>query len=79
MFYVYVLQSLSFPENFYIGFTCDLQKRLQDHNSGYSPYTKKFIPWALKNYIAFDNEQKAIAFEKYLKTHSGRKFCKNHF
>jgi hypothetical protein len=33
----------------------------------------------LKNYVASDDEQKAVNFEKYLKTHSGRKFCKNHF
>ncbi len=79
MFYVYILQSVHFPENFYIGFTNDLQKRLQDHNFGYSPHTKKFMPWTLKNYIAFDDEQKAKDFEICLKTHSGRKFCKNHF
>jgi len=79
MFYVYILQSVDFPENFYIGFTTDLQKRFHDHNSGYSSHTKKFMPWRLKNYIAFDDEQKAKDFELYLKTHSGRKFCKNHF
>ena len=79
MYYVYILQSVNSPENFYIGFTSDLQKRLHDHNAGYSLHTKKFTPWKLKNYIAFDDEQKAKNFEIYLKTHSGRKFCKNHF
>ena len=79
MFYVYILQSVNFPENFYIGFTNDLKQRFHDHNSGYSTHTKKFAPWILKNYIAFDDEQKAKDFEIYLKTHSGRKFCKNHF
>ena len=79
MFYVYILQSINFPENFYIGFTNDLKQRFHDHNSGYSTHTKKFAPWILKNYIAFDDEQKAKDFEIYLKTHSGRKFCKNHF
>lgn len=78
MFYVYILQSVTFPENFYIGFTDNLKKRLHDHNAGYSTHTKKFMPWRLKNYIAFDDEQKAKNFEIYLKTHSGRKFCKNH-
>lgn len=79
MFYVYILQSIPFPEKFYVGFTNDLQKRFHDHNAGYSTHTKKFMPWTLKNYIAFDDEQKAKDFETYLKTHSGRKFCKNHF
>ena len=79
MFYVYILQSLSEPDCFYIGFTHDLKQRLEDHNSGKSLHTKKFKPWKLKNYFAFDDEQKAKDFEQYLKTHSGRKFCKNHF
>jgi predicted GIY-YIG superfamily endonuclease len=79
MYYVYILQSINNPNAFYIGYTCNLKQRLKDHDSGYSLHTKKFIPWSLKNYIAFDNEQKAKDFETYLKTHSGRKFCKNHF
>ena len=79
MYYVYILQSINNPETFYIGYTCDLKQRIHEHNSGYSPHTKKFAPWKIKNYVAFDNEQKAKDFEIYLKTHSGRKFCKNHF
>ena len=31
------------------------------------------------HYFAFEEEQKAKDFEMYLKTHAGRKFCKNHF
>ena len=79
MFYVYILQSLSNPDSFYIGFTHDLKSRLQEPNSGKSLHTKKYMPWKLKNYFAFEEEQKAKNFETYLKTHSGRKFCKNHF
>ncbi|MBO7508791.1 MAG: GIY-YIG nuclease family protein [Alphaproteobacteria bacterium] len=79
MFYVYILQSSSNPDSFYVGFTHDLKGRLQEHNSGKSPYTRKFIPWKLKNYFAFKEEHKARDFETYLKTHAGRKFCKNHF
>ncbi|MBQ6027199.1 MAG: GIY-YIG nuclease family protein [Alphaproteobacteria bacterium] len=78
MFYVYILQSLSNPKNFYIGFTHNLKGRLADHNAGKSLHTKKFIPWKLKNYFAFEEEYKARDFETYLKTHAGRKFCKNH-
>ncbi len=79
MFYVYVLQSISFPEHFYVGVTNDLKKRLQDHNNGCSTHTNKFRPWKIKNYVAFDNETKARDFEKYLKSGNGRVFQKNHF
>jgi len=34
MFYVYRLQSLSFSERTYIGFSADLKQRLKDHNAG---------------------------------------------
>ena len=79
MFYVYILSSLTTQNAFYIGFTMDLKQRLEEHNAGKSIHTNKFKPWKIKNYFAFDNEQKAKEFEIYLKTHSGRKFCKNHF
>jgi hypothetical protein len=32
-----------------------------------------------KDYIAFSDEQRATAFEKYLKSGSGRAFAKKHF
>ncbi|MDE6250321.1 MAG: GIY-YIG nuclease family protein [Alphaproteobacteria bacterium] len=79
MFYVYILESQSVPNTFYTGYTTDLKQRLSQHNSGQSLHTRKFIPWKLKNYVAFTDEHKARAFEEYLKTHSGRIFCKKHF
>lgn len=79
MFYVYILSRTTVPNTFYIGFTSDLKKRLNEHNSGKSIHTNKFKPWVIKNYFAFADEQKARKFEIYLKTHSGRVFCKKHF
>ena len=79
MFYVYILQSIENPDCFYIGFTTNLKQRLKEHNSGKSIHTNKYKPWKVKSYFAFDNESKAKDFELYLKTHSGRQFCKKHF
>ena len=59
MFYVYILQSIDYPDKFYIGYTADLKQRLQAHNSGQSDHTNKSRPWKTKNYIAFDHEQTA--------------------
>jgi len=36
-------------------------------------------PWQLVAAIEFANEQSALAFEKYLKSGSGRAFAKRHF
>ncbi|MFA6458461.1 MAG: GIY-YIG nuclease family protein [Patescibacteria group bacterium] len=79
MFYVYILRSIPFPDQTYIGFSANLKSRLVDHNSGKSKHTVKFKPWQLKNYFAFLDEKSARQFEQYLKTGSGRAFCHRHF
>ena len=77
MFYVYILNSREHDE-YYIGYTSDLKARLKDHNSGKASHTSKFKPWDVINYVAFATEKKAIAFERYLKSGSGRAFSKRH-
>ncbi|MBN2016990.1 MAG: GIY-YIG nuclease family protein [Candidatus Cloacimonetes bacterium] len=79
MFYVYNLQSLNFKDKFYIGYSTNLKSRIEKHNNGQVPHTSKFKPWKIKTYIAFEDNEKATKFEKYLKSHSGRAFVKNHF
>ena len=79
MFYTYILRSLSHPEQRYIGSTSDLKSRLAKHNVGEVPHTSKFKPWRIQTAIAFDRKEKAVAFEAYLKTHSGRSFASRHF
>jgi len=46
MYYVYVLQSNQ-DKRFYTGFTRDLIKRIEEHNSGISTATKGRIPLKL--------------------------------
>ncbi len=75
MIYVYLLQSIYYPNETYIGLTADLRARLAAHNAGRSPHTAKFRPWRLVTYVAFSNKEKATAFEQYLKTASGRAFA----
>jgi putative endonuclease len=73
--YVYILESLS-GEHFYVGVTGDVCARLSKHNAGEVPHTSKYRPWKLKSYVAFSSEERAFAFEKYLKSGSGRAFTK---
>jgi predicted GIY-YIG superfamily endonuclease len=79
MHYTYILQSQQDPDRFYIGSTSDLKRRLTEHNSGKSIHTNKFLPWKIKNYIAFKCQEKAEKFEKYLKSGNGRIFTKKYF
>jgi predicted GIY-YIG superfamily endonuclease len=75
MKYVYLLQSIPEPRKTYTGLTDDLRNRVQEHNAGESAHTRKYLPWRLVAYLAFSDEQKAVAFERYLKTASGRAFA----
>jgi predicted GIY-YIG superfamily endonuclease len=74
--YVYIIQSKSVTDRFYTGFTENIENRLKDHNSGKDPHTIKYKPWRIKTAIAFTERQKALDFERYLKTQSGRAFAK---
>jgi len=79
MHYVYILHSLVNPDRIYVGCTGDLERRLREHNSGECIYTNKYRPWELRTHVCFDDKEKAIAFERYLKLGSGRSFAKRHF
>lgn len=79
MKYVYILQSEIEPDRHYTGLTTDLKRRLKEHNDGHSVHTNKYKPWKLKTYVAFSDEDKADAFEAFLKTGNGRMFVKKHF
>ena len=77
--FVYMLNSISQPDRYYIGHTENLEQRLRYHNSGQVQHTSKYVPWKIETVIMFRNKEKALAFEKYLKSHSGRAFAKKHF
>lgn len=74
MFYVYLIESLKAGER-YVGMTSDVERRLEEHNSGKSAHTSKYVPWRLVTYVAFTNPPKAEAFERYLKSGSGHAFA----
>jgi putative endonuclease len=71
MYFVYVLKSLKYSKS-YIGHTNDLQRRLIEHNSGYSLHTSKFKPWMIIYSEEYLTEKEAIDKEKYYKSHAGR-------
>jgi putative endonuclease len=46
MYFVYILWS-DVLSRYYTGSTSDVQRRIKEHNTGKSRYTKKGIPWKL--------------------------------
>ena len=75
-YYVYILQSEINPDRFYTGFTENLDSRLNSHNRGDNSHTSKYMPWRIKTAVAFADRQRALDFEAYLKSPSGRAFAK---
>jgi putative endonuclease len=77
--FVYVLRNADQTPQFYVGLTSDINARLPDHNTGRCPHTASRRPWQLHVVIEFSDEQRAVRFERYLKSGSGRAFAKRHF
>jgi len=77
--YVYILVSQVDTTIHYTGITRNLKGRVLKHNQGACAHTLKHRPWRIEIAIAFTSESKARAFEKYLKTGSGREFARRHF
>ena len=74
--YVYVLRSLA-DQRFYVGLTRNLPARLQLHNNGLSPSTKKRAPFELVYWEGCFNNSDAAQREKYLKSTWGKRYIKN--
>ncbi|OHA15475.1 MAG: hypothetical protein A3A10_02245 [Candidatus Tagabacteria bacterium RIFCSPLOWO2_01_FULL_42_9] len=68
MHYVYFLKSKKYDE-IYTGSTNDLRRRLFEHNNGAEISTKRYKPWRLIYYEAYQSEKDAREREKKLKNH----------
>jgi putative endonuclease len=66
MFYVYILRSKK-DKRLYIGYTSDLRKRFQEHNSGLNKSTKNRVPFSLIYYEAYRSIDDAKIREQRLK------------
>jgi putative endonuclease len=72
MFHLYILKS-KVKGKLYIGYTKDLQRRVMEHNSGFSQSTKPYIPWELVYYESYKLLEDAKDREFKLK-HYGQTF-----
>ena len=65
MAYVYVLKCSN--NTFYFGSTTNLKRRLEEHQSGHSKYTRHLRPVVLVGYKIFPTSSAAKWFERSLK------------
>jgi len=76
---VYLIQSVMHPDRRYVDLTYDLKQSMVDHNSGEIRDTAPYVPWKCVVAVAFEDAQKAIEFEAFLDTDTGRAFAETHF
>ena len=70
---VYVLRSIRDGKR-YVGFTNNLNRRIQEHNKGKVASTRKRVPLKLVRKEYFKTKQEAQVREMFLKTGKGRKW-----
>ncbi|TSC88002.1 MAG: putative endonuclease [Microgenomates group bacterium Gr01-1014_5] len=71
-FSVYLLKSLK-DGKFYIGQTDNIERRLNEHNSGFNISTKYRRPFSLIGYKTFKTQKEARWYEYEVKHHSDKK------
>ena len=72
-FITYIIKSESI-DKLYIGYTANINQRLEKHNSKASKWTERGVPWKLVYLKEFDTKHDAIVYEHYLKSLKNRKY-----
>jgi putative endonuclease len=77
-FTVYIIYSVSLDQ-FYIGQTCDLEKRIQEHNTAAykNTFTSKTNDWALYFSVNCESRKHALKMEQHIKKMRKRKYYSN--
>ncbi|MBL0329064.1 MAG: GIY-YIG nuclease family protein [Bacteroidetes bacterium] len=74
-YYVYILKSLK-DNGYYYGYTSDLPKRLERHNSLLVKSTKARAPFVIHYTEMFNSKTEAIKREKFFKSIDGYNWLK---
>ncbi len=75
MHHVYLLLSEK-DRHWYLGYTEDPFRRIEDHNSGKNISTRHGRPWKLIYFEAYLDKRDALGRERFLKSGSGHRFLK---
>ena len=76
MYFVYLLENEN-DKSWYIGYTGNLKKRLQEHQNGYGSRTTSLKKnWKLIYFETYLDKRDALGREKFLKGGSGRTYLK---
>jgi len=73
MWFVYIIYSNKI-DRYYVGYTDELEWRLERHNQGWGRYTKRGIPWELVYDEKYKTKSEAIKREREIKRKKSRKY-----
>ncbi|MBN2414044.1 GIY-YIG nuclease family protein [candidate division KSB1 bacterium] len=73
-YFVYVIELTN--QQTYRGHTNNLERRIEEHKTGKSPYTRKFKYKKLLYYETCDTRAEAMKREKFLKSGKGREWLR---
>jgi putative endonuclease len=73
VYYCYILKSLK-DSRYYFGFTSNIDKRIDKHNSGGVTSTRYRIPFVLHYLETFGTKLEAYKREQFFKSFEGRKW-----
>jgi putative endonuclease len=71
MWVVYILRSEK-NGRYYIGSTDDLDRRLEQHNSGHTPSTRPYRPWSIVYFEPMPDRPSARSREREIKSWKSR-------
>ncbi len=60
----------------YVGMTKNIKRRITQHNSGLSKWTRRGREWKLIYHESFESINEARAREKYFKNNAGREWLR---
>jgi len=75
MYFVYAIKSTC-RNYYYIGLTDNINRRVNEHNTGKNKTTKPYRPFELIYVEEYESRAEARVREKYLKSGAGKEFLK---
>ena len=73
MYTVYILYSKT-SDQYYVGYTNDISRRLSEHNRKKGKFTDCGIPWELKYTEIYATRKEAQKRETYIKSRKSRQY-----
>ena len=73
MFTLYILYSHSL-DRYYVGYTNDIERRLQEHNRKKGKYTDSGIPWVVVHTELYSTKRQAIERESCIKSKKSKSY-----